>query len=55
MTEDKRAAGSTDAVHVEHWCQAPGCKRWGCFGYDKGKGQSDWWCGDHRPDRMPGY
>ena len=32
----------------EHWCDHPGCKRWGSFGY-AGRQGSTWFCGDHRP------
>jgi hypothetical protein len=33
----------------EHWCEHPGCKRWGCFGFQRGYNIS-WYCGDHRED-----
>ena len=33
----------------EHWCERPGCKRWGCFGYG-GKYGTLWVCGEHRGD-----
>ncbi len=51
---DERAtrAGSKpeEPVHTEHYCQHPGCKRWGSFGHERGRGQTEWWCGQHRPD-----
>ncbi|MCZ4500996.1 MAG: hypothetical protein JWQ74_3551 [Marmoricola sp.] len=52
MTEEdkpRRARQPTDPV--EHWCQHPGCTKWGGFGYDRGRGETDWWCWEHRPDR----
>jgi len=36
---------------VEHWCEHPGCKEWGAFGYSRGKNQpSVWFCREHRED-----
>jgi len=38
-------------VHFEHYCQHPGCKTWGCFGYDNRVAKTtDWFCMEHRPD-----
>lgn len=34
----------------EHWCQHPGCSRWGSFGYHAPKTPDRWFCGEHRPD-----
>jgi len=39
-------------VHFEHYCQHPRCKTWGFFGYDNRMAKTtDWFCGDHRPDK----
>jgi hypothetical protein len=35
---------------VEHWCQRPGCKKWGGWGYERGRGETDWFCYEHRPE-----
>ena len=48
MSEVKQNGTGTN-VHGEHWCQHPGCNKWGSFGYDRGKGATDWWCIVHRP------
>ena len=32
-----------------HNCIKPGCKKWGSFGYDRGRGATDWWCFEHVP------
>ena len=53
MSDDKHST-KTDNVHEEHYCQHPGCKRWGSFGYDRGRGVTDWWCMEHRPDEAGG-
>jgi hypothetical protein len=39
----------TPAGIIEHWCDHPGCKRWGCFGFPTRVGTS-WFCGEHRGD-----
>lgn len=36
------------AVSVLHL--PAGCKKWGSFGYDRGKGATDWWCLEHRTE-----
>jgi len=33
---------------IEHWCEYPGCKKWGSFGEPHGK-ETLWYCGEHRP------
>ncbi|MHC1549376.1 hypothetical protein [Phyllobacterium sp. K27] len=32
---------------VEHWCDHPGCKAWGSFGFTGRYGIS-WYCGEHK-------
>ena len=41
-----------DATHtragvVEHWCEHPGCKKWGGRGYARGKDRTVWFCFEH--------
>jgi len=31
----------------EHWCEHPGCRRWGGRGYARGKAQMVWFCFEH--------
>jgi hypothetical protein len=45
-----KAPRATVTGPVEHWCQYPGCKNWGSRGYDRGKGETDWYCFEHRPE-----
>ena len=41
-----------DGVHENHWCEHPGCKRWGSFGFSRSKGdQPVWHCIEHYPER----
>jgi hypothetical protein len=37
-----------EMAHANHFCEFPGCARWGGFGYDVGRGQSQWFCDEHR-------
>ncbi|SIQ24841.1 hypothetical protein SAMN05880590_102786 [Rhizobium sp. RU35A] len=55
MASDNTGASGA-AVHFEHYCQAPGCKKWGSFGYPspRGRGESDFYCFAHRPDKAEG-
>jgi hypothetical protein len=39
------------SILFEHYCQHPGCKEWGAFGFARGgKGESKWFCREHRDD-----
>ena len=40
------------AMH-EHYCEHPGCKAWGGFGYDIGKGETRWYCHEHQWEEYP--
>jgi hypothetical protein len=35
---------------VEHYCQHPGCKAWGGWGYSRAGGVIDWRCYEHRTE-----
>ena len=40
----------TDAVHVDHYCEHPGCVRWGSFGRPgQATGHTAWKCYAHDP------
>lgn len=50
MSDQTNKAG--DGVHENHWCEHPGCQRWGGLGYSKSKAEkSRWWCLEHYPHR----
>lgn len=34
---------------VDHWCEHPGCTRWGSFGFERASGYV-WYCGEHHTD-----
>jgi hypothetical protein len=46
--QNERPAG----IH-EHWCEHPGCKKWGSFGVP-GRHGTIWFCGEHNPEMKPG-
>jgi hypothetical protein len=48
--ETRSAPPSTHSGIWEHWCEHPGCKQWGAWGYASGRGPSNWYCWEHRPD-----
>ncbi|MBO3760357.1 hypothetical protein [Ciceribacter sp. L1K22] len=50
MSDPTNRVPPTDIVHVEHYCEHPGCKRWGGFGFDLGRSRTAWFCGEHRDD-----
>ena len=35
---------------VDHYCEHPGCKEWGSFGFARGKGEPKWFCRGHKTD-----
>ena len=39
----------TKAGVWEHYCEHPGCEKWGAFGFIKGRQQA-WFCFEHRAD-----
>ncbi|OJY66468.1 MAG: hypothetical protein BGP09_31580 [Rhizobium sp. 60-20] len=41
------------SVLFEHWCEHPGCKVWGSLGYNIGKGETRWYCFEHKWDEYP--
>lgn len=38
----------TPAGIFEHWCEHPGCKEWGSWGYSRTKHETRWFCREHR-------
>ena len=58
MSDETTAAPpATSSGMYEHYCEHPGCKAWGSFGYDIGKGETKWFCFEHRwlDYRQPRY
>lgn len=54
MSDEQGAATArTDAGPYVHYCQEPGCRKWGGFGFAVGKGEPQWYCYEHRPASWP--
>lgn len=34
----------------EHYCENPGCKKWGGWGFAVGKNPPHWFCYEHRAE-----
>lgn len=40
-------------VHENHYCEHPGCKEWGGFGFSRPpKAPARWYCWEHRPAHL---
>ncbi|WP_421445424.1 hypothetical protein [Agrobacterium tumefaciens] len=43
---------NSDGIHENHYCEHPGCKKWGGFGYSRSKAEkSTWHCWAHYPHK----
>ncbi|MQB09502.1 hypothetical protein DXT96_06480 [Agrobacterium sp. ICMP 6402] len=50
MSDQNNKVG--DGVHEDHYCEHPGCKAWGGFGFSRSKAEkSSWHCWEHYPQR----
>ncbi len=58
MSDETPTAINIMPSHLyEHYCEHPGCKKWGGLGYDIGKGETKWFCFEHKwlEYRQPKY
>jgi len=40
-------------IHDNHWCEHPGCKQWGGFGYQQSKIEKPTWnCWEHYSHKL---
>ncbi|NRP74536.1 hypothetical protein ILFOPFJJ_05458 [Ensifer psoraleae] len=39
-----------DLALFVHYCENPGCTKWGSFGFAVGRAEPNWFCFEHRPD-----
>lgn len=53
MKNNVHPSAPAPTVNTDHLCRHPTCKNWGGWGYDHGRGISDWWCLEHRPGDDP--
>lgn len=49
MSDETQSARSAPASISERTCVKPGCGQWGCFGLERGRGGSSYWCKEHLP------
>jgi hypothetical protein len=50
MSDEEGAARHTDSDLYVHYCEHPGCTKWGAFGFAHGKTEPNWFCFEHRLD-----
>lgn len=53
MSDEKSTDPRADSLLVNHWCEHPGCKKWGGFGFAAGRAAPNWFCFEHRPESWP--
>lgn len=52
MSDQSDKAG--DGIHENHWCEHPGCRKWGGWGFSRSKAEKpNWWCQEHYPFKEP--
>lgn len=44
---DESNAKPKDDVRFVHMCEYDNCKNWGSFGKERGRGITEWRCGEH--------
>lgn len=49
MNDDRTDTRPSAPITYERYCNHPGCTKWGCFGMERGRGVSDYWCSEHLP------
>lgn len=53
MGDETRAEPRLPSTLFEHYCEEAGCKAWGGLGYDIGKGETRWYCFEHKWEEYP--
>ncbi|MHC2540428.1 hypothetical protein CN234_21555 [Sinorhizobium meliloti] len=54
MSDELGAKPHYEAGPYVHYCEHPGCEKWGSFGFAVGRGEPNWYCGEHRPEWKAG-
>jgi hypothetical protein len=49
MSDEDRTARAEAAIHQDHYCDADGCKKWGCYGFEESRAITLWYCPEHQP------
>lgn len=42
MSDDQTSTAAAAPVHFEHYCDHPGCTKWGLFGKERGRMITEW-------------
>lgn len=50
MSDELGAKPRTEAGPYVHYCEHPGCTKWGSFGFAIGRGEPNWFCSEHQPE-----
>lgn len=50
VSDELGAKPHYEAGPYVHYCEHPGCKKWGSFGFAVGRGEPNWFCSKHRPE-----
>jgi hypothetical protein len=45
---DEAGVSTGERIHLDHFCEFPGCSKWGGFGYDIHPPRTQWFCHEHR-------
>lgn len=54
MSDEQGADRHKDTALLEHYCEQPGCTKWGSFGFALRKtAEPNWFCMEHRPLEWP--
>ncbi|MDW9899137.1 hypothetical protein GOB10_25870 [Sinorhizobium meliloti] len=48
MSDELGAKPHYEAGPYVHYCEHPGCKKWGSFGFAVGRGEPNWFCSEHQ-------
>ncbi|MGN7749704.1 hypothetical protein [Sinorhizobium sp. 22678] len=50
MSDELGAKPHYEAGPYVHYCEHPGCTKWGSFGFAVGRGEPNWFCSEHQPE-----
>ncbi|WEX76869.1 hypothetical protein PYH37_005220 [Sinorhizobium numidicum] len=53
MSDENGAKPHFEGGPYLHYCEHPGCNKWGGFGFATGKAKPNWFCFEHRPEWKP--
>ena len=50
MSDELGAKPHYETGPYVHYCERPGCTKWGSFGFAVGRAEPNWFCSEHRPE-----